>query len=89
MAAILGRDRQLALGRRVACHKDVHVLTWQARHQFKPERTRIEVFDTIWWMHLRRAEPAPSTGVRSFRVRTSGSPNRMRMWSRARRDVAR
>jgi hypothetical protein len=34
--------------------------TWLALHEIEPERTRIELFDCVWWIHFRRLEPVPS-----------------------------
>ncbi len=36
--------------------------TWQTLHHLEPERTRIELFDIVWWIFFRRVEPVPSTG---------------------------
>jgi hypothetical protein len=27
------------------------------RQQIEPERSRIEIFDMVWWMYFRRVEP--------------------------------
>ena len=35
--------------------------TWLALHALEPRRSRIELFDMVWWMHFRKIEPvAPS-----------------------------
>lgn len=31
--------------------------TWQQLHVMEPDRTRIELFDMIWWRYFRRLEP--------------------------------
>ena len=31
--------------------------TWPELHAIERERSRIELFDMIWWMHFRRVEP--------------------------------
>jgi hypothetical protein len=38
---------------------------WQRLAEIEPERTRIELFDMVWWMHFspRRAGTAPTTGT--------------------------
>jgi hypothetical protein len=33
--------------------------TWAALHELEPERTRIELFDIVWWIYFRRIEPMP------------------------------
>lgn len=30
---------------------------WPALQEVEPERSRIELFDMVWWMHFRRVEP--------------------------------
>jgi Family of unknown function (DUF6308) len=30
---------------------------WPALERLEPERTRIELFDMVWWMHFRAVEP--------------------------------
>jgi Family of unknown function (DUF6308) len=35
--------------------------TWLALHEIETERTRIELFDCVWWIYFRRLEPVPST----------------------------
>jgi hypothetical protein len=37
--------------------------TWRAVQALEPQRSRIELFDMIWWMHFRRVEPV--TAARS------------------------
>jgi Family of unknown function (DUF6308) len=37
---------------------------WHELHKLEPERSRIELFDMIWWMHFREVEPvSPATSV--------------------------
>jgi hypothetical protein len=31
--------------------------TWTELHKLEPERSRIELFDMVWWMHFRLIEP--------------------------------
>lgn len=33
---------------------------WPALQVVEPERSRIELFDMVWWMHFRRVEPVAS-----------------------------
>ncbi|MBA3476349.1 MAG: hypothetical protein H0T10_06290 [Actinobacteria bacterium] len=33
--------------------------TWSALSEIEPERTRIELFDCVWWIYFRRLEPVP------------------------------
>jgi len=33
---------------------------WAALSEIEPERTRIELFDCVWWIHFRQIEPVPS-----------------------------
>lgn len=35
---------------------------WQHLHANEPERSRIELFDMIWWVYFRQAEPYGSPG---------------------------
>lgn len=35
--------------------------TWLSLGEMEPERTRIELFDCVWWIYFRRLEPVPST----------------------------
>ncbi len=30
---------------------------WPQLHEIEPERSRIELFDMIWWMYFRQVEP--------------------------------
>jgi hypothetical protein len=30
---------------------------WRQLHDIEPERSRIEIFDMVWWMYFRRVEP--------------------------------
>jgi Family of unknown function (DUF6308) len=32
---------------------------WRSLSEIEPERTRIELFDCIWWIYFRRLEPVP------------------------------
>lgn len=34
---------------------------WAALSDLEPERSRIELFDMVWWIYFRRLEPVPST----------------------------
>jgi hypothetical protein len=34
--------------------------TWLSLSEIEPERTRIELFDCVWWIYFRRLEPVPS-----------------------------
>jgi hypothetical protein len=34
---------------------------WPELHAIEPERTRIELFDCVWWMYFRKVEPVPVT----------------------------
>ena len=38
-----------------------NVETWLSLGEMEPERTRIELFDCVWWMYFRRVEPVPSS----------------------------
>jgi uncharacterized protein DUF6308 len=33
--------------------------TWERLRAIEPERSRIELFDMVWWMYFRQVEPAP------------------------------
>jgi len=33
--------------------------TWSALEEIEPERTRVEIFDCVWWMYFRNVEPVP------------------------------
>lgn len=33
---------------------------WLRLHEIEPRRTRIQIFDSIWWMHFREEEPVPT-----------------------------
>ena len=33
---------------------------WAALAEIEPERTRIELFDCVWWIYFRQIEPVPS-----------------------------
>jgi hypothetical protein len=33
---------------------------WSALHEQEPQRTRIELFDCVWWIYFRQVEPVPS-----------------------------
>jgi hypothetical protein len=35
--------------------------TWSALREIEPERTRIELFDCVWWIYFRQIEPVPAT----------------------------
>jgi Family of unknown function (DUF6308) len=30
---------------------------WPRLHELQPERSRIELFDMVWWMYFRKVEP--------------------------------
>jgi hypothetical protein len=30
---------------------------WRQLHAIEPERSRIELFDMVWWMYFRQVEP--------------------------------
>ncbi len=32
---------------------------WQTLRRLEPARSRIELFDMVWWTHFRRLEPVP------------------------------
>ena len=34
--------------------------TWPALQALEPKRSRIELFDMVWWMYFRRVEPVAS-----------------------------
>ena len=34
---------------------------WRSLGEIEPERTRVELFDCVWWIYFRRLEPVPST----------------------------
>jgi hypothetical protein len=34
--------------------------TWSALAKVEPERTRVEIFDCVWWIYFRRIEPVAS-----------------------------
>lgn len=34
--------------------------TWPALQALEPDRSRIELFDMVWWMYFRRVEPVAS-----------------------------
>jgi len=36
--------------------------TWAALHRRAPSRTRVELFDMVWWSYFRRVEPVRRTG---------------------------
>jgi hypothetical protein len=36
-------------------------LAWPELEAIEPERTRIELFDCVWWMYFRNVEPVPVT----------------------------
>jgi hypothetical protein len=33
--------------------------TWAALAEMEPERTRIQLFDCVWWIYFRQIEPVP------------------------------
>jgi hypothetical protein len=35
-----------------------NTVTWPELQAIEPDRSRIELFDMIWWMYFRRVEPA-------------------------------
>jgi len=37
-----------------------NAVTWSALSALEPERTRIELFDCVWWIYFRQLEPVPS-----------------------------
>jgi hypothetical protein len=41
---------------------------WPRLHAIEPERSRIELFDMVWWIHFRELEPvaAPASGAISL-----------------------
>ena len=52
------RSTLVTPGPLVGTPKPHHTRTvWPELHTIEPERTRIELFDMIWWMHFREAEP--------------------------------
>jgi hypothetical protein len=42
--------------------------TWSALSEIEPERTRIELFDSVWWIYFRQIEPVPSPATVSTSV---------------------
>lgn len=36
-----------------------NVEAWNALHEIEPARSRIELFDSVWWMYFREKEPIP------------------------------
>ena len=34
--------------------------TWSALSEIAPERSRIELFDCVWWIYFRPLEPVPA-----------------------------
>jgi Family of unknown function (DUF6308) len=44
--------------------RDENAATWTAPSELEPERSRIELFDIVWWIYFRRLEPVtvPSPG---------------------------
>ena len=34
-----------------------HATVWRQLHAIEPERSRIELFDMVWWMYFRQVEP--------------------------------
>jgi hypothetical protein len=34
---------------------------WPALAQIEPTHTRIQVFDTVWWIHFRQVQPVVRT----------------------------
>jgi hypothetical protein len=38
-----------------------NLATWRELHRLEPERSRIELFDMIWWRYFRHVEPVPGT----------------------------
>lgn len=47
-----------------------NLATWTALHELEPRRSRIELFDMIWWIYFRRVEPVPQPGATSMRSDT-------------------
>ena len=43
--------------------REVNQATWARLHELEPERTRIELFDIVWWIHFRRLEPVPGSAA--------------------------
>ena len=42
--------------------------TWSALGEIEPERTRIELFDCVWWIYFRQLEPVPSPATISTSI---------------------
>jgi hypothetical protein len=38
---------------------------WSQLAELEPQRSRIELFDMIWWMHFRRLEPVAAPAART------------------------
>jgi hypothetical protein len=49
----------------IACDltRPENAASWAALTKLEPERTRIELFDCVWWIHFRRLEPVPVPGA--------------------------
>jgi hypothetical protein len=41
-----------------------NALVWPHLHAIEPERSRIELFDMVWWMYFRQIEPSGQPRVR-------------------------
>ncbi|MDQ1629251.1 MAG: hypothetical protein QOI54_2995 [Actinomycetota bacterium] len=41
-----------------------NVTTWARLAEIEPTRSRIQLFDMVWWSYFRRVEPIPSTSSR-------------------------
>ena len=42
-----------------------NLATWQALPAMEPARSRIELFDMVWWMYFRELEPVQRAGARA------------------------
>ncbi|PJE01675.1 DUF6308 family protein [Mycobacterium sp.] len=42
--------------------------TWSVLAEIEPERSRIELFDCVWWIYFRQIEPVPNPPTFSARV---------------------
>jgi len=40
-----------------------NLATWQALAAMEPARSRIELFDMVWWMYFRELEPVQRAGA--------------------------
>ncbi len=62
---------------------------WTQLHATEPQRSRIELFDMVWWMYFRQVEPVSipteqgSKGSRPVPSTTTPTPIQVRAWNPA------